>query len=148
MSNFCYHFKASLPKNKVLSQTPCINSISCQVSHSVSLSSLKLKHIWKVLSPAFLSSHGFLPGASTISPPWQWFLLSRFIHNSITFEEGSARGMVRSRCSQGPRVSPEECILLSHSHTGNWGNFQSRLCFTTAHQVSIVMISTIYPHPL
>lgn len=104
--------------------------------------------MWKVPSPAIHSSDGFLPGTSTISPLWRWFLLGRFIHNSITFEEGSARGMVCSRCSQGPRVGPEECIFLSHLHTGNWSNFQSRLCFATAHQVNIVMIYTIYSHPL
>lgn len=56
--------------------------------------------------------------------------------------------MVCSRCSQRPRVGPEECIFLSHLHTGNWSNFQSRLCFATAHQVNIVMIYTIYSHPL
>lgn len=54
-------------------------------------------------SPAFHSSDSFLLGASTISPPRRWMLLGRFIHNSITFEEGSAGGMVRSGCSRGPK---------------------------------------------
>lgn len=40
-----------------------------------------------MLSPAVHSSDGFLPGASTISPVWRWFLLGRFNHNSITFNQ-------------------------------------------------------------
>lgn len=130
--------------NKNTEETLEHPALTASLTKHLSVPSFTEKLIWKVLSPAFHSSDCFLPWASTLSPPRQWFLLGRFIHNSITFVEGSARGMVRSRCSRGPRLGPEECIFLPHSHTGNWSNFQSRLCFTTAHQVNIEMIYTIY----
>lgn len=130
-------------KQNIPSWTTCISSFSSLASRSAP--PFKEKLIWKAPSPAFQSFDCFLPPAATLSPPWWWLLLSRFIHNSITFEEGSARGTV---CSWCPRLGLEEGIFLSHSHRGNWSNFQTRLGFTTAHQENIEMTYTIYPHPL
>lgn len=123
-------------------------ALAASLAKHLSVPPFKERLIWKAPSPAFRSVDCFLPRASTLSPPWWWLLLSRFIHNSITFEEGSARGTVCSRCSWHPRLGLEEGIFLSHSHRGNWSNFQTRLGFTTAHKENIEMTYTIYPHPL
>lgn len=80
-----------LGKKKVLSWTPCIESLSCQASHSTP--SFQEKLVQKVLSPASHSFDCFLPQAPTLFPPWQCLLLSGFIQNSITFKESSVREM-------------------------------------------------------
>lgn len=59
----------------------------------------------------------FFPQASTFSPPWQCSLLSGFIRNSITFEEGSAREMGHSLNTLSARSWPWGMHLpLSFAH--------------------------------
>lgn len=98
------------PKEIVLSWTSHIESLSCQASHSVP--SFKGKLIPKGAVTCLSFFDCFLPQASTFSPPWQCFLLSGFIQNSITFKEGSAKEMGRSlNTLGGPELAPRNASL-------------------------------------
>lgn len=106
------------------------------VRHSLKKSSSKrCCHLPLTLWLFFSSSSHFLHSL-TVFPP------HRFIQNSITLKEGSAREKWGTLSAlSGLRVGPEECISLSHSHTNSFSNRRLRLyCLTTARQVDIEMM--------
>lgn len=92
-------------KNIVICSKSDNGNLSCQASHRAPFfkEKLILKGAVTCLSVFWL----FLP-------PWQCFLLSGFIPNSIIFKEGSEREMGSLSTLLGPGVGPEECISLSH----------------------------------
>lgn len=113
-------------------------SISCQASHSAPFFKEKLIQKGAVTCLSFFDC--FSSGIPSLTVE-DSFLLSGFIQNSITFEEGSAREMGHSLNTLGPVVGPEECISVSHLHTNIFSNRRLRLyCFTEARQVDIEMM--------